>query len=192
MMSDPQKLNEMLRGRALVLKILWTWMTLTVLFFVALAYFLNAPLKPDPREAAPQMRIAFYAVAVAVAIAAYFIRGIILRQRTESASERDAELRRAFNEAQPAASDAAMPAQEKRLKAVEAQAAQLAGRYFNALLLSLALHEVIALLGMLLSMMEHRFESVLPFAIAAIILDLLVYPRLTSYVEQNVLGASSF
>jgi hypothetical protein len=102
------------------------------------------------------------------------------------------QTRRFDTEAQPEATDAEMPAQLKRAKAIEAKVGALSGRYFTALLLSLALHEAIAMCGMILSINERRFESIIPFAIAALVLDLLVYPRLGKYVEESTGSAQPF
>lgn len=187
-MMDSQSLKEMLRPRMFVLKILWTAMVLTVLLFVGLAYFMNAQRQPGVAQ--PELRMVLYVVAGVLALLSFFLRRMFLSsQRNQSTSALKKALRALVGDAQTEATDAEMPAQVKRLKSIEAKAAALSGRYFTAMLLSLAMHEAIAMCGMILSMIEHRFEPMLPFAIAAIVLDLLVYPRLDKYVEQNAVSA---
>jgi len=174
-----------------VMKLLWTMMTLTVLLFVGLAYFINA--QQQPTAALPQLRIALYTTAGVVALLSFFVRRRLLASRRNQSTPAVEKARRGLvGDAQAEASDAEVPAQVKRMQALDAKVGALSGQYFTALLLSLMMHEAIAMCGMILSMNEHRFESVIPFAIAAIVLDVLVYPRLDKYIEQNAVSAPPF
>jgi hypothetical protein len=190
-MMDSLSLKDRLRARMFVMKILWAMMTLTVLLFVGLAYLMNA--QQQPAAALPQLRIALYTTAGVVALLSFFVRRMLLSsQRNQSTPALKKALRALVGDAQAEASDAEVPAQVKRMQASDAKVAALSGRYFTALLLSLAMHEAIALCGMILSINERRFESIVPFAIAAIVLDLLVYPRLDKYIEESTTTAPPF
>ncbi len=102
------------------------------------------------------------------------------------------DLRAMAIDSETGVTDEARLAEMKKLNPLELKAITLSGRYFTAMLLSLALHEVVALCGMMLSMLERRFEAILPFAAAAIVLDLLIYPRLDKFIEQNAIPAPHF
>ena len=60
----------------------------------------------------------------------------------------------------------------------------LSGMYFTALILSLAMNEAVALFGMLLAILEQRVEPVIPFAAAALALNLLIFPRFNQFVNR--------
>jgi hypothetical protein len=71
----------------------------------------------------------------------------------------------------------------KKLTPLEMKALGLSGMYFTTLVLSLAMNEAVALFGMLLTILEQRFEPVIPFAAAALALNLLVFPRFNQFVD---------
>lgn len=190
-MMDPLSLKDTLRSRIFVLKILWMAMVLTVLLFVGLAYLMDT--RQQPAVAQPELQMALYGVAGVLAVLSFFLRRMFLSsQRNQSPPAMEQALRGLVVSAQVEAPDVEMPAQVKRMKVIEAKVGALSGRYFTAMLLSLAMHEAITLCGMILSINEHEFEAIIPFAIAAIVLDLLVYPRLDKYVEENAANAPPF
>lgn len=190
-MMDSLSLKEKLRARIFVMKLLWTAMVVTVLLFVGLAYLMNA--QGQPEAAQPKLRIALYATAGGVALLSFFVRRMLLSsQRKQSTPNLEKAMRGLVGNGQAEATDAEVPAQVKRMKAIEAKVGALSERYFTALLLSLAMHEAIAICGMILSINERRFEAMIPFAIAALVLDLLIYPRLDKYVEESMVSAPPF
>jgi F0F1-type ATP synthase membrane subunit c/vacuolar-type H+-ATPase subunit K len=188
-MMDPLSLQETLRSRMFVMKILWTAMVVTVLLFVGLAYFINAQQQPDVAQ--PQLQMVLYGVAGVLAVMSFFLRRRFLSShRNLSISTLEKAMRGLVGDGQ--AEDAEVPAQVRRMQAIDAKVGALSGRYFTAMILSLAMHESIALCGMILAMIERRFEAMIPFAIAAIVLDLLIYPRLDKYVEASMVSAPPF
>src|SRR5262249_16831164 len=88
--------------------------------------------------------------------------------------------------------DEAKLAKIKLLGPADFKTLALSGPYFTALLVSLALNEVVALYGFMLSLLEKRFETILPFVLAAIILNVIVYPRFDKFAEQNVIRGPGF
>lgn len=192
-MIDPQSLNRILRPRTFTLRILWTAMVLTVLFFVLLAYILSQQYKTDSVPVQTELRMIFYAVAVLAPLAAYFLRRRMLSsERLQPAMRLKVDLQAMATDSETGVTDEARLAELKKLNPLELKALTLSGRYFTAMLLSLALHEVVALCGMMLSMLEQSFEAILPFAAVAIVLDLLIYPRLDKFIEQNAVAAPRF
>jgi hypothetical protein len=106
-------------------------------------------------------------------------------ERLQPAMRLKVDLQAMATDSETGVTDEARFAELKKLNPLELKAFTLSGRYFTAILLSLALHEVVALCGMMLSMLEQRFEAILPFAAVAIALDLMIYPRLDKFIEQN-------
>ncbi len=182
-----------MRPRTFTLRILWTAMVLTVLFFVLLAYILSQQYKTDSVPVQTELRMIFYAVAVLAPLAAYFLRRRMLSsERLQPAMRLKVDLQAMATDSETGVTDEARLAELKKLNPLELKALTLSGRYFTAMLLSLALHEVVALCGMMLSMLEQSFEAILPFAAVAIVLDLLIYPRLDKFIEQNAVAAPRF
>lgn len=192
-MIDPESLNKVLRPRTLSLRILWAAMVMTVLLFVLVSYFITSQHGAEAAPVQNELRMVFYAIAVLAPIAAYFLRRRMLSsERLQSATGREVDLRAMATDSETGVTDEARLAEMKKLGPLELKAITLSGRYFTAILLSLALHEVVALCGMMLSMLEHRFEAILPFAAVAIVLDLMIYPHLDKFVEQNSIAAPRF
>ena len=168
-------------------------MVLTVLFFVLVAYFITGQNQAEPLPVQNELRMVFYALAVGLALASYFLRRRMLSsERLQPAMRLNVDLQALATDSETGVTDEARLAEMKKLSPLELKAIGLSGRYFTAMLLSLALHESIALCGMMLAMLEQRFEVILPFAAVAIVLDLLIYPRLDKFVEQNAVPAPHF
>ena len=189
-MMDSESLNNILRGRTLTLRILWSAMVMTILFFVLVNYFATSQGRAEAMPVQNELRMVFYAIAVLAPIAAYFLRRRMLSsERLQSAMGLKVDLQAMATDSETGVTDEARLADLKKLNPLELKAISLSGRYFTAMLLSLALHEVVALCGMMLSMLEQRFEAILPFAAVAIVLDLLICPRLDKFIEQNAVPA---
>jgi F0F1-type ATP synthase membrane subunit c/vacuolar-type H+-ATPase subunit K len=192
-MIDPESLNKILRPRTLTMRILWSAMVMTILFFVLVSYFITSQHQSEPVPIQNELRMVFYAIAVIAPIAAYFLRRRMLSsERLQPAMRLNVDLRAMATDSETGVTDEARLADLNKLNPLELKAITLSGRYFTAMLLSLALHEVVALCGMMLSMLEQRFEAILPFAAVAIVLDLLIYPRLDKFIEQNAVPAPRF
>lgn len=192
-MMDSESLNKVLRPRTLTLRILWAAMTMTILFFVLVTYFITGQNQTEPVPIQNELRMVFYAIAVIAPVAAYFLRRRMLSsERLQSAMGMKVDLLAMATDSETGVTDEARLAEMKKLNPLELKAITLSGRYFTAMLLSLALHEVVALCGMMLAMLEQRFEAILPFAAVAIALDLLIYPCLDKFIEQNAVPALRF
>ena len=192
-MIDPGSLNKVLRPRTFTLRILWSAMVMTILFFVLVSYFITSQNQTEPVPIQNELRMVFYAIAVLAPIAAYFLRRRMLSsERLQPVMRMKVDMRAMATDSETGVTDEARLAELKRLNPLELKALSLSGRYFTAILLSLALHEVVALCGMMLSMLEQSFEAILPFAAVTIVLDLMIYPRLDKFIEQNAVTAPRF
>lgn len=192
-MIDSENLNKVLRPRTLTLRIMWSAMVMTILFFVLVSYFITHQNQSEPVPVQNELRMIFYAIAVIAPVAAYFIRRRMLSsERLQSMKGGNVDLRYMATDSETGLTDESRLAELKKLNPLELKALTLTGRYLTAMLVSLALHEVVALCGMMLAMLEQSFEAILPFAAAAIALDLLIYPRLYKFVEENAAPAPRF
>jgi uncharacterized membrane protein len=88
-MMDPHSLQEKLRPKKFVMMILWTAMVGTVLLFVGLAYLINA--QQQPVAVPPELRIALYTTAGAVAIISFFLRQTFLSSARRQAARVQAD-----------------------------------------------------------------------------------------------------
>lgn len=186
-MASSTTFNELLRARVFTLRLLWAAMTLTVLFFVVLAYFLSTQNQISAPSLNDELiRLILYAISAGAAVISFLLRRLLLsNRRIHSAASKDIDLRSLTTDAETGQTDEVRLAKLKSLNPGEMNAFRLTGNYFTSMLLSLALHEVIAVCGLLLSLGEGKFETIIPFAIAAIALNLLVFPRLDKFLERN-------
>lgn len=192
-MIDPQSMGKILRPRILTLRILWAAMTTTVLLFIVIDYVITSQNQKEAALVQNELRMVFYAVAVLAPVAAYFLRRAMLSsERLQFVAGREVDLRAMATDSETGVTDEAKLSDLKKLNPFELKAIKLSERYFTAILLSLALHEVVALCGMMLSMLEQKFEAILPFAAVAVMLDLIIYPRLDKFLELNSMIAPRF
>jgi len=178
-------LAELLRPLERSLRILWVAVTLSIGVYVGLAYVVAEPA-PDPTQAPMALRRALAATAVVVAVASFALSRVLLS---------DARLRDRLR-SDPAPADlvgrlrAGTPAADAALRAARALApherrlAALAVPVWQVTLVRLVLHEGIAVLGLVLAVLGQTFSLVLPYALAAFALNLLVPPRLGAALER--------
>src|ERR1044071_8466383 len=121
-------------------------MVMTILFFVLVAYFITGQNQTEPVPVQDELRMVFYAIAVIAPIAAYFLRRKMLSsERLQSATVGKVDLRAMATDSETGVTDEARLAELKKLNPLELKAITLSGRYFTAMLFSLALHQVVAL-----------------------------------------------
>ena len=164
--------------------LLWAVMTFTILLYVGLAYFLNAKGQP-PQRVENSLRLALYLIAGSIAVLS-----LMLRSRLLSAGHIYDKMKEEVDPQALATDRETGLVDQERLKTIktltplEMKATGLAGIYFTALILSLAMNEAVALFGMMLAILEQRPEPVIPFAAAALALNGLVFPRLYQFVDR--------
>lgn len=79
---------------------------------------------------------------------------------------------------------------EQRLRRIEALASherrllRLPSVCFTPWILQLVLGEVVAIFGLLLSLISHTFPPILPFAAAAFVLNLMAFPRIEPLLDR--------
>ena len=178
-----ETLKRVLRPRVFAMYLIWALMTFTILLFVGLSFFLNARGQPA-QPFGNNLKLALYLIAGAVAALS-----LLLRSRMLSAGHVYDRLKEEVDPHGLATNRETGQIDQERLKIIksltplEMKVIGLAGMYFTALLLTLAMNEAVAMIGMMLSILEQRAEAMIPFAAAALALNLLVFPRFHQFVD---------
>lgn len=182
-----ETLKQVLRPRILVMNILWFALTLTIPLYVGLAYFLNPAGQPaQPVE--NSLRLALYLIAGSVAVLS-----LLLRSRSLSEGRIYDKLKEEVDPQALATNRETGEIDQERLKTIksltplEMKVAGLSGMYFTTLLIGLAMNESVALFGMILAVLERRPEPIIPFAVAALALNLIIFPRFNQFVDKTIL-----
>jgi hypothetical protein len=159
-------------------------MTLSILLYVGLAHFLNAEGRA-PQNVTGSLRLAVYLIAGSVAVLSLMLRKSLL-----SPGKIYDRLNEAVDAQALATNRETGEIDQERLKKInsltplEMKAMGLSGMYFTTLLLSLAMNETVALLGLMLAILEQRPEPVIPFAAAALALNIIIFPRFNQFIDR--------
>lgn len=177
-------LRELLRPALLIHTFFWWILTACIVFYVVLAWILARA--PDaPAAVASSIELALAGFAIATGAASLLLPRFWLsdeRLRSVLASPPDLEAL-----ARPQGSSAR---DELRLQAIQTLTAQeqkllaLPGFYFPCFLVRMVLNESVAVYGLILTILSHTFESVLPFATAGLLLNLVSRPRIEPLLER--------
>lgn len=181
-----ETLKQVLKPRILVMNILWFALTLSILFYVFLAYFLNSNGQPaQPFE--NSLKMALYLIAGSIGALS-----MLLRSRSLSEGRIYDKLKEEVDPQALATDSETGKINQERLKIIktltplETKVVGLSGMYFTTMLISLAMNESVALFGMLLAILERRPEPIIPFAVAGIILNLIIFPRFSQFVDKTM------
>jgi hypothetical protein len=181
-----ETLKQVLKPRILVMNILWFALTMTILLYVVLAYVLTFKGQPaQPFE--NSLRTSIYLIAGAVGVLS-----LLLRSRSLSEGHIYDKLKEEVDPQALATNRETGEIDRERLKIIksltplEVKVVGLTGMYFTTLLISLAMNEVVAIFGLLLAILERRPEVVIPFAVAGILLNLLIFPRFSQFVDKTM------
>ena len=164
-------LNKLLTGRSFVLWILWGAMTLSIAIYVVVAYVATQQegTAVDPAVLGT-MQTAMTGVGVAAALAS-----VLLRLFGAS----DARIRARLT------SGAARSETPEGLDEAGARLLTLAPWYFPMFVVQLAINESVAIFGLVLAFMGRDGALILPFAVAAVVLNFMAFPRLHAIVRRG-------
>lgn len=186
-MASPQ-LARLVEARERVARFLWLGLTLPILVYagIAAAVAPRASAGVDPARATNMVGV-LYAVAAAIALAAFAIR------RRAHSDERI----RAVIQGDPArfagrrAAMAAGLAHAAGLDTTETRIFLAVEQAHRGVLVSLALHDMMAVIGLVASILSGDRWAALPFAAAAFALNLSLYPRFEDILRRAEAGARS-
>ena len=178
-------LQRQVQGYERTMRILWISLTVSVLFFVGVLYVQVGPGGGASWTEAPVLGAA--GLAIALLVAALLYRGTAF-----SASSMEALLEREPNVEDMAKDPQSGKVDEKR----KAELSELSSRELRVLaalyglqtpfLVSLVLSEAVALVGFVAAFLARDFAVLIPFAAAALVLNLTSPPRVARWTEQLI------
>ncbi len=158
------KLMEQLAPRIQSIRIVWTAMTVTLGLFGGIAYVVCRDRAPAT-DLPPILPVFFPVVGLSTALSAFGIRRTMLSEQ---------QLRPTIEAATP----------HDGLDRFEAGVVAVMPKFLSATIVALALHEAIAILGLVRAVIEARWEQSIPFLLAALVLNILAFPRLGPLLDR--------
>ncbi len=182
-MSSPA-LRELLRPAMFVNSMLWFVLTASIFIYAAIA-FLLAQKGPGPTSPSPALQMAFAGIAILTGLGSLLVPRILLSDdRVRQAMQPDPDPAALARHPKLGIVDEDRLRKIQALSALERKLLQLPGLYFTPFILRLVLNESIAIYGFVLSFLAHSFAPMLPFAAAAIVLNLTCFPRIDRLLER--------
>jgi F0F1-type ATP synthase membrane subunit c/vacuolar-type H+-ATPase subunit K len=177
-------LRELLRPAMFVNSALWLVLTASIFLYAMVAYLL-AQRSPVPTDVPEALQLALTGIAILTGLGSVLVPRVLLS---------DDRIRKAMGPEPDPATLARHPklgvVDEERLRRIETLSGWerklllLPTLYFTPFILRLALNEAIAIYGFVLAFVAHSFAPMLPFAAAAIILNLGCLPRIDPLLDR--------
>ena len=178
------ELREILQSTARILWILWFAMTAAIWLYVAVAFFI-AGSGTRPATPEPMLSWVFAGLAAAMSVASLLLPRLLgSDERLRAALEAPVDLQGLARDPRTGKADPERLQRLERLSAVEQKLLAVPGFVFLPTVLSLALSETVAIFGLVLAFLTRSFDVILPFAIAATVLNLLLRPSLEPVLER--------
>jgi hypothetical protein len=191
-MMTSDTLNKSLRPAVLAQRLIWVAMTFSMLLIPVVVGVMSAGNHEAGVSLSNEVRLALYAIAGVAAIISIFAQRFLLSPNRIQTKLDNLDVRSLATNAKTREVDEAKLAEIRLLDPTETKTLGLARQYQSALMIRLAFSEVVVLSGVMLSVLERRFAPVVPFVLAAIVLDLLAFPRFHKIVEENIARMPQF
>jgi hypothetical protein len=182
-----QTLRQLLKSQELLLRIFWWVCTLSIIVYIGIAYFLGlrGTNTGGLASTGTQLQLVFSVLAVLVAFLPTLIKCLMLSEKMITKA-----ISREINNEQLATNTRTGQIDQEKLRKIETlnesekKLLLLSGHYFSPALISLVFNETIAVFGLVLSVVIGKFELIIPFAAAALLLNVVHFPRLGVFIEQ--------
>jgi len=166
-------------------RILWAALTFSIVIYVVVAWFATQQAPAEGTSLDPVFIGVFGAVSVAVAVASFVVPPRLLTDAMITAIVKGDGLPAGRHRRVPGYGPDGKPGPAiDALSQAERRLYSVVLRSFTPTILRLALHESIAVFGLLLALMSGTFDIALPFAIAAIALNVVAFPRPEPLLER--------
>jgi len=187
-MRTSPEFEELLKPRVFATQILWSALTFSILIYVFIAYKVEANnAESGPAALEPVMLYAMYAVAALTVIGSLVIRSVFFSQtRLKKMLSKEVSVERLALNPQTGQLDQTRAEKIKRMSGNELKAIGLTGQMFTPFIFILALNESVAIYGLILSFLSFRGEVMLPFAAAAIMLNVMMFGKVGAGVRQGL------
>jgi len=184
MFSEP--LNKVLKPALRAIGIVWLVFSASPLLFAGIIYFFQKNTWYNSHalfELPETLAILFPMLALCQGTASfYLLRKLLNPQRMRKIVAQEWKLLKPEQMQSPALK--ARLESLTQLDGLEKNIFKTFPKWFSAHLLCWALNEGIAIYGFLLSFFSQRFEPILPYAIAAILLNLSMRPNFPGFVQK--------
>jgi hypothetical protein len=176
-----RELEELLGQSERVRRILWIALTATIVVYLAVAYAVAG----EPRPLAPglEMALAFASMGVA-AFSLATPRVLLSDERLDRYLAEEPSSSPLATRPRTGQVDPVLLARVERLPAAERRLLGLAQLFFVPFVVRLVLNESIAMLGLVIALVSSQPGRMLPYAGAAIVLNLLTSPSLDPLLER--------
>lgn len=178
------RVRELLRPEMFTASIVWAALTASILIYGLVAYLVAGRIS-GPTQVPDLLPLALGGVAILTGAGSWLLARILLS---------DNRLRKAMRSEPTPEALARDPRRgivdEERLRKIQLLSSSerklllLPRLYFTSLILRLTLNESIAVYGVILALLSHSLTPMLPFAAAAIVLNLTCIPRIDPVLER--------
>ncbi len=179
------ELRDLLRPVALVQRVIWWALTLPIGLYVVVAFVVADEMTRGTGLDAGPLAPVLCALSAAMAVLSMVLRRRALsKDRLRKLAAEDADPGEIALDARTKQLD---PDRLRRLGALspeDRKLMRLAASLIAPTLVSLALHEAIGIFGLVLALVGGDPPAIIPFAVAAVILNLFVYPRPERIVRE--------
>jgi hypothetical protein len=172
------ELSELLRSRARVERVIWWGLTVSILIYVGVVYFLqqSTPDSAEALDSALRLALSVGAVVLSVASLAYR-RHANSDERIHELFRNEPDLQALVTDPQTKKVNTELLERLQRLTPFEQRIYSMSSTLQTSLIVSLALHEAVALFGFVWGLLSRDVVPTVPFTVVAILLNFLVYPR---------------
>ncbi len=183
-------LEEVLKPKISMARMIWFFLTLSIGSYLLVAYLvIHFAQLPPPRVAwAGVLKIALLALSVGQGFLSLILfRRLPGRRRIEGALAKPIDLEALLGTPHGGEADAELLRKGEQLSEVERKIVALYPLFLSSWIVSWALNEAIAIYGLVAATLLRSFPLILPFAALAILLNLLMRPRLELVRERTTL-----
>ena len=178
-----RELSALTRPTRFILTILWFAMTASVVIYVGVCFAITQGQEPWPIEAT--VLYVMIAAACSTGAASWIVPGLMLsNERIRKHMRGDVDLEEMATNPQTRKLDEDRLARLRELSDLDKRLAGLPAMYFAPFIVGIALAESVAIFGLVLTFLSKDMTYIVPFAIAAIALMLLRYPRLEPLFDR--------
>lgn len=177
------ELREILQPQFLIERIIWGAFNGSLLCYGVVLYVVAQQRTSDLTADSALLEQIFSVIALGVAIGAYFYRRHVFSpERLQKLSFGGLSPQK-FTQ-KPKGADLDLEAKLEALPQNEQRLVHTAKYLLSRNILGLAFHEIIAILGLVLGFLSQNVLSFVPFAVVALALNMLAFPRTEQMIQQ--------
>ena len=181
-----ENLRVLLKPYQFLLKMVWVGMTLPILLYVGIVYSIFASAgEPGPEPSHETLEFVFGLVAVSLGIASIlWLRSHLSDERLKAKLAHEVNPRTLATNRKTAQVDGGRLLEIESLSEIEQKLLSLASGYHLPFFVPFALNMAIATLGVVLAFLTVNPSKMFPFALAAIVLNVLMFPRFNALLNR--------